>query len=168
MLTAFDLVNLSTKVGAITNKIHIRRVTIAKKTETAERLKRRYGIDSDAHLREVVVIIARKLHIDDYQVIENLICETLRWLKGDMSERLVGVDTVAVNQPLYEFVDGVLFKVGRRTREAIDMDELKRRYRGEEYNPENKWWMPTWCPENDDDLVLTKKAKKLKEYHDKN
>lgn len=105
----------------------------------------------------MVIIVACALNMDEYQVVENLICETLRWLAGNMSHRHIGVDTVAIDQLLYVFIEGVLFKVGRDTREAIDMEEMKWRYMGEEYNPKNKWWQPMWAPQKDGDLVLTKK-----------
>ena len=164
-LTAFDLVNIATKMDMITNKKHVRRVGIAKNTETARRL-RKYGITTDAHLREVVVIIARELGIDDYQVVENLLCEMLRWLERQESDKLVGIDTVGVNQPLYEIEeDDVLYKKGASSREAMNFDEIRSK-KGEEYSPRNQWWDPRWAPVTDNDLVLTKNSKKLKQYYE--
>ena len=73
---AHDIVNVATKITMITNTNHIRKITVARNTETAKRLGI-FGITSDAHLREVF-ILTKKLDIDDHQVVENLICKTLR------------------------------------------------------------------------------------------
>ena len=75
-LTAHDIVNVATKVGIITNQSHIRNITVARNTETARRLGK-FGVESDAHLREIVYMLALELDIDDNQIVENMICETL-------------------------------------------------------------------------------------------
>jgi hypothetical protein len=43
-------------------------------------------------------------HIGDYSFMENQMCETLRWEEGGRSEKCSGVDTIAVDQPLYQIV----------------------------------------------------------------
>ena len=163
-LTAFNLVNIATKMDVIKNKKHIRRVGIARNTETARRL-RKYGITTDAHLREAVIIIAKELGIDDYQVVENLFCEVLRWLEGNESGKLLGVDIIAIGQSLYEVEGEELYKEDENRRDAVDFERM-RSMKGESYNPRNKWWDPRFMPEKDYDLVLTKNSKKLKKYYE--
>ena len=172
-LTAHDLINVSTKVGIVTNTNHIRNITIARNTETARRLKR-LGITTDAHLREVVFILSRELEIDDYQIIENLICETLRRLEGGGGDRLMGVDTVAVDQPLYQFVNGVLKKTDSDGNiKVLNIEEVKLKNPEIEYAPIYKWWNVS--PDNpcavlgvDFDIILTKKSKAWLEYKKNN
>ena len=108
-LTAHDIINASTKVGIVTNIQYIQNITIARNTETTRRLKR-IGITTDAHLREVVFILSKELGIDDYQIVENIICETLRKLEGGGGDRYLGVDTIAVDQPLCQFVNDCYYE----------------------------------------------------------
>ena len=168
-ITAHNIVNIATKISVITNTDHIRRVTIARKTETAKRLAR-IGIRTDAHLREVVHILSRELAIEDYQIVENLICETLRWMEGGGTDRFTGVDTVALNQPLYKFIRGVLMKFscdGGVSR--VDLGKIRSAPVIREYNPRYRWWIvdvddPVRSLGKDHDLVLTKKSKRYREY----
>lgn len=169
MLTAHDMVNVLTKIEMMDDQDHLQNVTIAKNTETARRLAR-YGITSDAHLREVVVMIGGRLGIRDYQIVENLICETLRRIEGDGGDRFVGVDTIGVDQPLYTFVDRILCAIGDNgEKKPVNISALKRRYKAKTYNPAFKWWCmnvdnPEWELGDDFDLVLTKRSKVLKKY----
>ena len=169
ILTSHDIVNVLTKLEMITNLDHMRNITIAKNTETARRLAK-VGITSDAHLREVVHIIAKKLNIGDYQIVENLICETLRRLEDGGGDRYVGVDTIGIEQPLYRFVQDVLHVVRRGgVMKPANIRLLKNKRKVEDYQPMYKWWRmsvdnPKWELGSDYDLVLTKKSKVLAEY----
>ena len=169
ILTAHDIVNVVTKLELITNLDHMKNITIAKNTETARRLAK-FGITSNAHLRELVHIISMKLKIRDYQIVENLICETLRRHEDAGGDRYVGVDTIGVGQPLYMFVQDVLHMVGRRgTMQPADIRLIKGRRRVEDYEPVYRWWQmsvdnPKWELGSDFDLVLSKKSKVLAEY----
>ena len=168
-LTAHDLINVSTKVGIVMNTQHIRNITIARNTETARRLKR-FGITTDAHLREVVFILSRELGIDDYQIVENMICETLRRLEGGGGDRFLGVDTVAVDQPLYQFVYGVLKKTDSDGKiEVVNIEEMKMNNPSKEYAPRYEWWNvspdnPTAVLGVDFDMILTKKSRVWLDY----
>ena len=107
-LNAHNIVNVTTIITMITNTNHIRKITVARNTETRRRLGR-FGTMSDAHLWEVVSISSKKLGIDDYQVVEILICGMLRREEGEGTDRLTGLDNIMVNQPLYQIYDhGVL------------------------------------------------------------
>jgi hypothetical protein len=112
-----------------------------------------------------VIIIAKELGIDDYQVVENLFCEVLRWLEGNESGKLLGVDIIAIGQSLYEVEGEELYKEDENRRDAVDFERM-RSMKGESYNPRNKWWDPRFMPEKDYDLVLTKNSKKLKKYYE--
>ena len=168
-LTAHDIMNVCTKVGIVTNREHIKNITIARNTETARRLKK-YGISTDAHLREVVIILSRKLGIDDYQIVENMICETLRRLEGGGEDRFLGVDTIASDQPLYQFVEDVLKKVGSDGSDmVVDMEEMKRNNPAKIYSPTYEWWNvnpdhPSGVLGEDHDMILSKKSKAWIEY----
>ncbi len=59
----------------------------------------------------------------------------------------------------------MLYKKGASSREAMNFDEIRLK-KGEEYSPRNKWWDPRWAPVTDNDLVLTKNSKKLKQYYE--
>lgn len=165
-LTAHDIVNVATKVGVVTNTRHIQKITIARNTETAKRLKR-FGICSDAHLREVVYMLSSELGIEDYQIVENLICETLRLHEGGGTKYL-GVDTVAVDQPLYQFVEDVLYCIGRGgDRKEVDLNQLREMNPPKGYAPCHKWWNmdvdnPGFSLGPDYKYYLTKRSKVLK------
>ena len=169
-LTAYDIVNVATKAGVVTNLTHVKNITVARNTETARRLKD-YGITTDAHLREVVIILSAELGIEDYQIVENLICETLRDKYGKGGQYL-GVDTIGVEQPLYQFVEDVLYSIGRDGNvEEINLDEVRRKNPPKGYNPRLKWWdmdinNPGFSLGDDYDYVLTKKSKVLRRYLD--
>ena len=168
-LTAHDIINVATHVGSVTNTSHIGRVGIARGTETARRLAR-FGIVTDAHLREVIVILSKELQIDDYQIVENIVCETLRWVEGDETGKFVGVDTIAVDQPLYTFVGKVLHVVGADGHtEELDLDKFKQQHPAKEYKPCIEWWgmnidFPHWTLGDNYALVLSTKSKVLAEY----
>jgi len=168
-LTGHDIINVATHVGAVTNTTHIGRVGIARGTETARRLER-FGIITDAHRREVIIVLSRELQIDDYQIVENIVCETLRWMEGDQTGKFVGVDTIAVDQPLYTFVGGVLHVIGANgCAGQLDFEKFKREHPAKEYNPQFEWWgmnidFPRWTLGDDCALVLSTKSKVLMEY----
>ena len=167
-LTAHDIVNVATKVGIITNQSHIRNITVARNTETARRL-RNFGVESDAHLREIVYMLALELDIDDNQIVENMICETLRLYEGGGSNKYVGVDTIGVDQPLYQFINNVLTRVTRDGSSEINISDMKKKHPPRKYDPMYKWWNicaahPHSTLGNDYDLVLTKNSKVLKRY----
>ena len=167
-MTVYDIVNVATKSGVVTNLKHVKNITVARNTETARRLKE-FGITSDAHLREVVFILSVHLGIEDYQIVENLICETLRDKYGKNGQYL-GVDTIAVDQPLYQFVEDVLYSIGRDGKvEEINLNEVRRLHPPKGYNPRLKWWdmdinNPGFSLGGDYDYVLTKRSKVLREY----
>ena len=170
-LTAHDIVNVATKVGIITNKSHIRNITIARNTETARRLSK-FGVVSDAHLREIVYMLSLELEINDHQIVENMICETLRLLEGGGTNKYVGVDTIGVDQPLYQFKNNTLMRVTRNGSSEINLVEVKKNHPPREYDPIYRWWeMSEAHPEttlgDDYDLVLTKNSKVMKKYLDR-
>ena len=53
-------------------------------------------------------ILLYELGKDDYQVVENLICEILRCLEGGEASRYTGVDTVSIGQLLYHIMPDIL------------------------------------------------------------
>lgn len=169
-LTAFDLVNVSTKIGSITNRTHCRNITIAKNTETAKRLAA-FGIRTDAHRRELMVKLAQELGLCDYQIVENMICETLRWHAGDERDRFMGVDTVGIDQPLYSFVHEELLRIGSNgVVSSIDLNTLKTQKATKIYAPKYRWWeldhksLATVLGD-DFNIYLTKNSKCLKAHY---
>ena len=164
-LTAHDIVNVATKVGAVSNTNHIRNITIARNTETARRLKT-FGIHSDAHLREVVYMLGLEFGIEDYQIVENLICETLRLQRGG-GRKYLGVDTVAVEQPLYQFDGDVLYCINRGGRKVVDLNKLRELNPPKGYNPRHQWWSmdinnPDFSLGRNYKYYLTNRSKELK------
>ena len=70
--------------------------------------------------------MSRDLKIDDYQIVENLICKTLRRMKGGGRGRFMGVDTIAASQPLYRFVGDELKKYSvDGDVKVIDLDDMR-------------------------------------------
>ena len=167
-LTAYDLVNVGTKIGLITNTQHCKNVYVAKDTETARHLAD-FGITTDAHRREVMITLSEELQIEDFQIIENIICETLRWISGDEGDKLLGVDTVGINQPLYLFVRDHLTRIASDGSSAIIDLEALRKYKAPRiYSPKYKWWElerngVSGVLGDDFNVYFTKKSKYLRE-----
>lgn len=169
-LTAYDLVNVSTKIGLITNLRHCRNITVAKCTETAKRLAK-YGVRTDAHRRELVMMISRELHIEDLQVVENILCETLRWLCGNENLKMLGVDTIGINQPLYQFIgERLIREEADGSRAIIDLASLRSAKPSRTYSPTYRWW-ELGCGRvysvlgRDFNIYLSKNSKCLREYY---
>ena len=155
---AHDIAYSATKVALIRNVRHIRNMMLARNTETVRRLGR-FGIVLNTYMYKVDCIISYKLGIEDYSVVEDLNCETLRWIEGCNSERYSGMDTIVVDQPLYQIVDDDLHTIGYcGDRKIVNGDELQ---------PNICWWVfsvdnPGLLLRKDDDLVLTHNLKVLK------
>ena len=108
-LNVYDTVNVATKITVIANINHIQKIALAKNTEMTRTLGR-IGTTSGAYLQEVVLILSKELGIDYYQVVEILICEILRREESGGTDRFTGVDTIMVDQPLYQIDEyGVLW-----------------------------------------------------------
>ena len=163
-LTVHDIVNIATKVTFIRNVRHIRNVMMARNTETARRLWK-FGTIYDACMCEVIYIVSRELGIDGYSVVENLICETSRWMEGGKSENYAGMDKITINQPLYQIVDDVLHKIRCcGDREVVNGDELQNIYPVMVYDPKFHCWRliidnPCWLLGKGEDLVLAHSSK---------
>ena len=98
-------------------------------------------------------------------------------MEGGGGDRFLGVDTIAVDQPLYQFVYGVLNRTGSDGKVVlVDIEETKMNNPPKAYAPTYKWWNVS--PDNpsvvigvDFDMILTKKSRArldYKEDHDIN
>ena len=100
MLLAQEMINVLTKVGIITNHIHLRNATVAKGTCTSKRLVK-YGIRTDNDREHLMCYLTKNLKLDREKV-ENGLCEALR------SKGRKVFDTVGHDSQLYQIEDGVL------------------------------------------------------------
>ena len=83
-------------------------------------------------------------------------------MEGGGGDRYLGVDTIAVDQPLYQFVNGVLKRIGSDGKDGVvDFEEMKKNNTEKTYLPTYKWWNvspdnPSGVLGEDYDMILTK------------
>ena len=70
------IVNVATKIGLITNRIHVEQVSISTSTTTFKRL-RQMGVKTTSHASELVPFLVHRTG-EPAQKCENMICEMLR------------------------------------------------------------------------------------------
>ena len=71
---------------------------------------------------------------------ENMIYETLRKLEGGGGDRYLEVNTIAVDQLLYQFVNGVLKRIGSDGKDEVaNFEEMKKNNTEKTYKPTYKW-----------------------------
>lgn len=152
-LTIQDIISISTKVGRIKRTEHMKRVSVASGTATWKKLNKK-GVRDKTHMRELVDFIARKLCVDDYGVVENILCETYRKRKG--------VDTIALGQNFYYIGKKGAVRVVRPNGQdsAVRFNTIVKTRGGLRYDPVYKWWkIAPECPDRvlgrDYDIFLT-------------
>ena len=102
MLAAQEMINVLTKIGIITNKIHSNNVLIATGTKTCERLKL-LGVKTVNEQEKLVTYLSAKFGISS-DTIENGLCKCMR----DRNSKRKFYDTVSKTQMIYTMIHGKL------------------------------------------------------------
>ena len=175
LLTCQSIVKISVMIGLITNAKHAYHVQIPSGTETSKRLAQ-WGIKTARHRQQLLDTVCTEFHIGDQNIGENIVCETGRYFHSDDRQSKLGVDTLAVNQFLYQLTkeDGNMLSVTRPDGSTFiqSRDFAKHWFSKKQffqYCPIHKWWEmnpdePYLTLGYPYDLVLSKKSKVLKSY----
>ena len=150
------LINLATKLGLITNQVHIENVMVAPSTNTFKRLKDLYNVKTTAHAAEIIPFLVNRTGRKAVWC-ENRLCEVLRANKNI-------VDVFFEGDMLYKVDRGQVYEVsssGARCAVRYQASTF-----GVKYKPPICWWDSTFMFGKsahvwDNDLIsLTKTVKR--------
>ncbi len=141
---AQQVLHLCTLAGLAENKTRCQHVSVAEGTETYNRLMR-MGPDMGQIVNCILPRLSHALDIPDLMVVENLVCEALRWFAADGMLRYMKYDIVGRGVDgrgglLYKIKNGMLY-VGKggsnmHVRDWPTMNEFD----SDSYDPMMQWW----------------------------
>jgi len=130
---AHILINLATKLGLISNHIHIDHVSVSPSTTTFKRLKYTFGVNTTAHAAEIIPFLVYRTKKSAMEC-ENRLCEVLRLFHG--TEGIV--DVFFDGDILYKLSDGCVWTIDTSGVER-EMDYVESNF-GVHYEPSHCWW----------------------------
>lgn len=137
---AQQIIHICTMVGLMGNRTRCDDVDVAEGTETYNRLKTLSpGMEQIAG--RVLSVLSHSLDIESLTVVENLLCEALRWHAGDRTDRLLKWDIVLKGGKLYQLRGGRLYVgYGGEGMEEVEFPKYENSANSRHYNPQVEWW----------------------------
>ena len=90
--------------------------------------------------KSVLPVLSHTLNIESLTVVENLLCEALRWYAGEGTDRLLKYDVVLRGGRLFQLKGGRLYAGwGGSRMEEIEFPKYGNNDSGH-YSPLVKWW----------------------------
>ena len=140
-LQAQQLLYLLTACGLMTDTKRYEEIGVAEGTETYKRLMK-LGVGMKDIEDSILIMLSHELGIPSLIVVENLLCEALRWHFGEGTKRYMKYDFIGKDKLFYKLTRGKLY-VGKGGGTMIKCKFPKYDEKCDGYKAGCEWWLIT-------------------------
>ena len=140
-LQAQQLLYLLTACGLMTDTKRYEEIGVAEGTETYKRLMK-LGVGMKDIEDSILIMLSHELGIPSLIVMENLLCEALRWHFGEGTKRYMKYDFIGKDKLFYKLIRGKLY-VGKGGGTMIKCKFPKYDEKCDGYKAGCEWWLIT-------------------------